>query len=261
MRFDLDTLSQMLRDVLINFRLVEFYGDIGSKPEKDHLLSGDGMSRSGARLSIYYNPDRYSPRGFKITAASITGLMGFERVTVRIADTPREFYGVLLNEDVKNKLVVMDFQIHLEGPPVPVSYADSYLPLAEGRFYVTPFKDSNQPENGIVVIDSEGNTVAGSVLAGLPPALQAAQALKQFEPAEMETQSTVKMLWILDKEGIMTPAVNHQGNGMAVARFQERAYRIFHMNAGVFSTHAMEEMCNNDKEHRAAHQEIPGDSI
>jgi hypothetical protein len=234
MRYDVETLRELMRDVLINFRLVEFYGDIG-KPERPHMLAEEDRSSHQVNITVLHDPDRYSPRGFKLDGVSVSGHMGIERVTVKVPGIDRSICGILLNENVRSKLVVAGFQINLEGPPVPAALADSYLPLAEGCLYACPSKQHRAHE-GLIITDAQGNKVAGSVRSGMAPSRMAAYSLRGHIPEEVDEKSAIKAMWLFDEGGVMSGAFNYPGNGIISVRFQEGGFEVFKMDHGVLTT-------------------------
>ncbi len=96
--FDAGYAAEIAKEVLYFYCLLEFQFE-----ETYRYTDRD--------VSVYWEGNRYYPLPFTFDRVSLSGSMAVDTVTVNVSNANNVFSGILLNEDVRNKPVIISFGV------------------------------------------------------------------------------------------------------------------------------------------------------
>lgn len=99
--FDPDMVAELAKEVIEAFCLLEFQ------------LTSDTYRYCDRDVSVFVSGDRYYPRGFSFNNISLSSSMSVDKVSLTMDDTDSVITGIVLNEDVRNRPVVIKVGVRL----------------------------------------------------------------------------------------------------------------------------------------------------
>jgi hypothetical protein len=104
--FDADVAAELAKEVLYYFNLIEFqFANTYCYTDRD--------------ASVFHGGNRYYPRSYKFNNIALSGSMSVDKVSISMDNTDRVFSGILLNEDVRNKPVIISFGVRVKPEGLP----------------------------------------------------------------------------------------------------------------------------------------------
>ena len=123
--FDPDILTELAKEILYYYNTIEFqFTSTYRYTDRD--------------VSVFVGANRYYPRHFTFNNISLSSTMGVDSVSVSMENIDRVFSGIILNEDVRNKTVILSFGVRRKPTDITgsVSLSNMKLSLADGIAFV-----------------------------------------------------------------------------------------------------------------------------
>jgi hypothetical protein len=113
---------QITKDTVGIFYLLELYLGTGGAT-KYYYTNND--------KPIYYNGHKYNSLDFKVSDISFSSELNVDEVELEIGNQNRVFSGILLNEDVRNKVTILSFGCTIQDDDMTYILDDSYSLFGE----------------------------------------------------------------------------------------------------------------------------------